>query len=118
MKVRWAAHRRKGSHGLLHYGPNVTTVRNLKDEIDNVTFHKMLKQLGLLREGLRVRETTVRTFVYPARVERGDKSGVPLISFRDVSDAITQGKGERDALLAGRGFPGRGDCRQNRMADS
>jgi len=47
MHVRWAAHRGKGSHGLLYYGSNITTVRDLKDEIDKRAYHKMLKQLGL-----------------------------------------------------------------------
>jgi len=37
-------------------------------------------------------------FVYPARFGRGDKSGVLVITFRDVPEAITQGKGEKDAL--------------------
>ena len=45
--VRWAAHRGKGSHGLLYYGSSMTTVRNLKDEIDKRAYHKMLSQLGL-----------------------------------------------------------------------
>lgn len=40
----------------------------------------------------------MRTFVYPARFERGDKPGVLVIAFRDVPEAITQGNGERDAL--------------------
>ena len=40
----------------------------------------------------------MRTFVYPARFEHGDKPGVLVITFRDFSEAITQGKGERDAL--------------------
>jgi antitoxin HicB len=40
----------------------------------------------------------VRTFVYPARFERGDKPGVLVVEFRDVPEAITQGNGERDAL--------------------
>ncbi len=40
----------------------------------------------------------MRTFVYPARFERGDKPGVVVITFRDVPEAITQGKGEKDAL--------------------
>jgi len=40
----------------------------------------------------------VRTFIYPARFERGDQAGVTVISFRDVPEAITQGNGERDAL--------------------
>ena len=40
----------------------------------------------------------MRTFVYPARFERGDKPGVHVITFRDVPEAITQGKGEKDAL--------------------
>ena len=40
----------------------------------------------------------MRTFVYPARFEPGDKPGVVVITFRDVPEAITQGKGERDAL--------------------
>ena len=45
--VRCLAHRGKGSHGLLYYGSNMTTVRNLKDEIDKRAYHKMLKQLCL-----------------------------------------------------------------------
>ena len=40
----------------------------------------------------------MRTFVYPARFERGDKPGVLVITFRDLPEAITQGKGEKDAL--------------------
>jgi antitoxin HicB len=40
----------------------------------------------------------MRTFAYPARLERGDKSGVVVITFRDFPEAITQGKGEKDAL--------------------
>jgi antitoxin HicB len=40
----------------------------------------------------------VRTFVYPARFERGDKSGVIVITFRDIPEAITQGTGVKDAL--------------------
>ncbi len=47
VEVRWAAHRGKGSHGLLYHGSNMTTVRNLKDEIDKRAYHKMLKQLRL-----------------------------------------------------------------------
>lgn len=40
----------------------------------------------------------MRTFMYPAKFERGDRAGVMVISFRDVPEAVTQGKGERDAL--------------------
>jgi antitoxin HicB len=40
----------------------------------------------------------VRTFVYPARFEPGEKPGVVVVTFRDVPEAITQGKGEKDAL--------------------
>ena len=47
VEVRWTAHRGKGSHGLLFFGSNMTTVRNLKDEVDKRAYHKMLKQLGL-----------------------------------------------------------------------
>lgn len=47
IEVRWIAHRGKGSHGLLYYGSTMTTVRNLKDEVDKRAFHRMLKQLGL-----------------------------------------------------------------------
>jgi mRNA interferase HicA len=46
------AHRGKGSHGLLYYGPSMTTVRNLKDEIDKRAYHKMLKQLGLTEQDI------------------------------------------------------------------
>ena len=47
VEVRWEAHRGKGSHGLLCYGSEMTTVRNLKDEIDKRAFYKMLGQLCL-----------------------------------------------------------------------
>jgi mRNA interferase HicA len=47
VEVHWTAHRGKGSHGLLYYGSSMTTVRNLKDEVDKRAYHKMLKQLGL-----------------------------------------------------------------------
>lgn len=40
----------------------------------------------------------MRTFVYPVKLERGDRAGVLVVTFRDVPEAITQGKGERDAL--------------------
>jgi len=52
VEVRWAAHRGKGSHGLLYYGSGMTTVRNLKDEVDKRAFHKMLGQLGLSEKDL------------------------------------------------------------------
>jgi len=47
VEVHWIAHRGKGSHGLLYYGSNPTTVRNLKDEVDKRAYYKMLKQLRL-----------------------------------------------------------------------
>ncbi len=47
VEVQWTTHRGKGSHGLLYYGSEMTTVRNLKDEIDKRAYHKMLKQLRL-----------------------------------------------------------------------
>lgn len=50
VEVRWVAHRGKGSHGLLYYGSKMTTVRNLKDEVDKRAYHKMLSQLGLSQE--------------------------------------------------------------------
>lgn len=40
----------------------------------------------------------MRTFMYPAKLERGEAQGVFVITFRDVPEAITQGKGEKDAL--------------------
>ena len=40
----------------------------------------------------------MRTFVYPAKLEHGDKPGVLVVSFPDVPEAITQGEGEKDAL--------------------
>ena len=45
-----------------------------------------------------MKEATMRTFVYPARFEPGDKPGVLVITFRDVPEAITQGEGQKDAL--------------------
>jgi antitoxin HicB len=52
----------------------------------------------------------VRTFVYPARFEQGDNSGVFVITFRDIPEAITQGKGEKDALWQA------GDCLEEAIA--
>jgi antitoxin HicB len=40
----------------------------------------------------------VQNFVYPARFKRGEKPGILVITFRDVPEAITQGKGEKDAV--------------------
>ncbi len=40
----------------------------------------------------------MRTFLYPARFEDGDKPGVLVITFRDIPEAITQGKGDKDSL--------------------
>lgn len=40
----------------------------------------------------------MRTFVYRARFEPGEKRGVIVVSFPDVPEAITEGKGEADAM--------------------
>lgn len=40
----------------------------------------------------------MQTFVYPAKFERGQKPGVLVVTFRDMPEAITQGKGEKDAI--------------------
>jgi len=40
----------------------------------------------------------VQTFVYPAKFERGERPGILVVTFRDVPEAITQGKGEKDAV--------------------
>lgn len=50
--MEWVPERGKGSHGLLYLGGRVTTVRNLKDELDKGAFHGMLKQLGLAAKDL------------------------------------------------------------------
>ena len=39
----------------------------------------------------------MRTFVYRARFEPGEKRGVIVVSFPDVLEAITEGRGEADA---------------------
>ena len=36
--------------------------------------------------------------MYPARFERREKAGVLVVTFRDIPEAITQGKGEKDAV--------------------
>src|ERR1700730_4474629 len=38
------------------------------------------------------------TFVYRARFEPGEKRGVIVVSFPDVPEAITEGRGEADAM--------------------
>ena len=40
----------------------------------------------------------MRTFVYRARFEPGEKRGVIVVSFPDVPEAITEGRGESDAI--------------------
>jgi antitoxin HicB len=40
----------------------------------------------------------VQAFVYPARFERGERPGVLVITFRDLPEAITQGRDEKDAI--------------------
>ncbi len=40
----------------------------------------------------------MRTFVYPAKFERGEKPGILVVTFRDVPEAITQGNGDKDAV--------------------
>jgi antitoxin HicB len=40
----------------------------------------------------------MRTFVYRARFEPGEKRGVIVVSFPDVPEAITEGKDEADAM--------------------
>ncbi len=47
VKVRWGLIAGRCSHGLLYYGSERTTVRNLEDEVDKRAYHKMLGQLGL-----------------------------------------------------------------------
>jgi antitoxin HicB len=41
----------------------------------------------------------MRTFVYRARFEPGEKRGVMVVSFPDVPEAITEGRGEADAVM-------------------
>jgi antitoxin HicB len=41
---------------------------------------------------------SVRTFTYRAALERGEKDGVVVVTFPDVPEAITEGRGEADAL--------------------
>jgi antitoxin HicB len=36
--------------------------------------------------------------MYPAKFERGEKPGVLVVIFRDLPEAITQGRGEKDAV--------------------
>ena len=40
----------------------------------------------------------MRTFVYRAHFEPGEKRGVIVVSFPDVPEAITEGRGEADAM--------------------
>jgi antitoxin HicB len=40
----------------------------------------------------------MRTFTYKAVVEPGDRKGVAVVTFPDVPEAITEGRGETDAL--------------------
>ena len=39
----------------------------------------------------------IRSFVYPARFEPGEKPGVMVVTFRDLPEAITQAMGAMDA---------------------
>ena len=40
----------------------------------------------------------MRTFVYRARFEPGERRGAIVVSFPDVPEAITEGRGEADAM--------------------
>ena len=46
----------------------------------------------------------MRTFVYRARFERGEKRGVTVVSFPDVPEAITEGRGETDVMTQAQGL--------------
>ncbi len=48
----WHPDMGKGSHGVLKFGSERTTVRNPKDELKTGTYHAMLKQLGLSERDL------------------------------------------------------------------
>ncbi len=41
----------------------------------------------------------MRTFSYPAKLERGEKPGILIVTFRDIPEAITQGHGEKNAVV-------------------
>lgn len=41
---------------------------------------------------------TIRTFTYRAALEPGQKDGIVVVTFPDVPEAITEGRGEADAL--------------------
>ncbi len=41
----------------------------------------------------------MRTFVYRGRFEPGAKRGVIVVSFPDVPEAVTEGRGEADAMF-------------------
>jgi antitoxin HicB len=60
--------------------------------------HFAANQPGLNKEDFRLREASMRTFVYPARFEPGERPGGLVVTFRDIPEAITQGKGGKDAL--------------------
>ena len=53
VRVRFIAHRGKGSHGTLYYGSARTIVQDLKRELPVGTLHAMLGQLGLILDDLR-----------------------------------------------------------------
>ena len=51
--VRLESRRGKGSHSTLFYGAHFKIIRSLKDKLKTVTFHAMLKQLGIHENDLR-----------------------------------------------------------------
>jgi antitoxin HicB len=50
---------------------------------------------------VRKKEALTRTFVYAARIEKGDDGGI-VVSFPDVPEAITQGDNQADAMVQAR----------------
>lgn len=44
----------------------------------------------------------MQTFAFPAEIEPGDNEGVMVVSFPDVPEAITEGRGRAEALAAAR----------------
>jgi len=52
----------------------------------------------------------MQTFMYPAKLERGETRGILVVTLRDIPEAITQGRGEKDAIWQA------GDCLEEAIA--
>ena len=80
--VRYDGKPGKGSHGRIYYGAAFTTVKDRTKEIGPGLYSKMLADLGLEKDDMKI--------AYPAMFE-ADEAARILVTLRDLPEAATDG---------------------------